>query len=129
MKSLLITLVLALGVGLWLLRDSPQLKRFTTQAKQAAEQATTAAPAKPDAKSAGLRKCKRGGDVLYTNEACPPGSQEQSVKDGSLSVLPAAPKPAAASASGGLPNVRDVLAPPSNEPSMKDKQMDKIIGQ
>lgn len=128
MKSLLITLVLALGLGLWFLRDSPQLSRFTSQAKQG----LTASPAPPSPKAAGLRKCRRGAEVTYTNEACPPGSQEQAVKEGSVSVLPAPPKPAtavAASGPGGLPHVRDVLAPPSNEPSMKDKQMDKIIGQ
>jgi hypothetical protein len=126
-KSLLLLLVLLLaGLAAWLMREPGSLARLTERAKQsvapALTSATSATSATPSTSSqsaspAGLRKCKRGSEVLYTNDKCPAGSQEDLVKGGSLSVLPAAPVVAAP--------VTDA----ASEPSMKDKRMDKIIGQ
>ncbi len=79
-----------------------------------------------------LRKCvAAGGRVLYTQEACPPGSRQETLGGGAVSVLPAAPPaPAAAASGGGLPNVRDALlgpgAPGGGE--LKERQMDRVIG-
>jgi hypothetical protein len=78
------------------------------------------------------RKCvAAGGSVLYTQEACPPGSREAAVTGGAVSVLPAAPpRPAAAASGGGLPNVRDALLGPGAQGAgdLKDRQMDRVIG-
>jgi hypothetical protein len=120
MKSLLVLLVaLLVGVGFWLLREPAQLARLMNSAQEGAKQMV--APAVTSVSSvtspaAGLRKCKRGGEVLYTNDKCPAGSQEEAVKGGSLTVLPAAPAVAA-------PN------PSASEPSIQEKRIDKIIGQ
>ncbi len=116
MKSLLLLLVaLLIGIGVWLMRDPAQFAKLAERAKPnlvpAISSTTTTATTGP------LRKCKRGSDVLYTNDKCPAGTQEDAVKGGSLSVLPAGP----------------VVAPPvsqaASEPSMQEKRMDKIIGQ
>jgi hypothetical protein len=114
MKSLLLLLVAILvGFGVWLLRDPAQLTKLSDRAKQSVAPAITSATTPT---TGPLRKCKRGSEVLYTNDKCPAGTQEDAVKGGSLSVLPAAP----------------VVAPPApsaSEPSMQEKRMDKIIGQ
>jgi len=38
-----------------------------------------------------LRKCIQGGRTVYTDEACPPDSQEQKVDRGAVTSLPRAP--------------------------------------
>lgn len=38
-----------------------------------------------------MRKCIQGGRTVYTDEACPPGSQEQKVEGGAVTSLPRAP--------------------------------------
>lgn len=75
-----------------------------------------------------LRKCVVQDEVLYTNGECPAGSRQQAVAGGSVSVLPAAPVAAPASAPRG-PNkhVRDLLVKP-DEVNIKDKRMEEIIG-
>jgi hypothetical protein len=118
-KSLLFLLVamlvgLGLGLGLWLMRDPAQLTKLTDRAKQSVAPAMTSATTST---TSPLRKCKRGNEVLYTNDKCPAGTQEDAVKGGSLSVLPAGPVVAPAVDQG------------ASEPSLKDKRMDKIIGQ
>jgi hypothetical protein len=114
MKSLLLLLVaLLVGLGVWLTREPGGLARLTDRAKQSAAPAVTSVTSSNNP----LRKCKRGSEVLYTNDKCPAGSQEDGVKGGSLSVLPAGP----------------VVAPPAAEaapePSLKEKRIDRIIGQ
>ncbi len=51
-------------------------------------------PDKPTGSNAGqavggLRKCRRGANVAYTDSACPPGSHEEAIGGGSLTVVPA----------------------------------------
>ncbi len=62
----------------------------------------------------GLRKCVRGSSVSYTDQPCPPGSKEQSVNKGVVTVVPgqapAAP-PANPLAGARLPNARDAMRP------------------
>ncbi|CAN5758075.1 hypothetical protein BH11PSE8_BH11PSE8_07640 [soil metagenome] len=38
---------------------------------------------------AGLHKCRSGATVVYADSPCPPGSQEEAIGGGSLTVLPA----------------------------------------
>lgn len=50
-----------------------------------------AAPVPADAASlAGPRprKCVQGGSVLYTDQPCPPGSTEQALEGGSITLMP-----------------------------------------
>lgn len=78
----------------------------------------------------GLRKCLKGQQVLYTDGACPEGSQAQAVDGGAVTVvpgqrpaLPALPALKAAS----VPTVREVLAPPGGT-DLREQRMEKIIG-
>ena len=38
----------------------------------------------------GVRKCKRGEQIIYTDDVCPPGSKDQAIVNGIINVLPAA---------------------------------------
>lgn len=90
----------ALGSAGWYFRDDPDLRRWLQQTAPglplngaAPSGAATAAP------PAGLHKCRSGAKVDYTSEPCPPGSVEQAIKGGSVTVVPAqAPAPASAPA-------------------------------
>ncbi len=64
--------------------------------------------------------------MLYTNSECPAGSRRQAIT-GSVSVLPAGPDAAPASAPQGPKHVRDLLVKP-DEVNIKDKRMEEIIG-
>jgi hypothetical protein len=113
-RSLLLLLVAMLvGIGVWLWRDPAQFARLAERAKPSLSPATSSGIT---ATTGPLRKCLRGSEVLYTNDNCPAGTQDVAIKGGALSVLPAAP----------------VVAPPApqaaSEPSMKEKQIDRIIG-
>ncbi len=68
--------------------------------------------------AAAMRKCLKAGRVTYTNELCPPGAKELAMGQGSLSVLPGQ-KPAAKV---------EGAATPGDAPSLKDQQMDRVIG-
>lgn len=82
----------------------------------------------PDADAAGMaRKCLVKGEVLYTNGKCPPGSHVQPVSGGTVSVMPAGPSAAPASASRRPAHVREWLVKP-DEVNLKDKRMEEIIG-
>lgn len=78
--------------------------------------------------ASGLRKCKKGGQVIYTDGECPAGSKEQAV-GGTVTVVPgqAATQPANAS-NGDKPraNVRDILLDP-RDADLREKRMDQII--
>ena len=78
---------------------------------------------------AGTRKCVDGPHVLYTNGDCPPGSREQRLDGGTLSVLPAAPvaeRAGAAEPAASASTVRDLALKPG-EPTLKEKAMDKAM--
>ena len=89
----------------------------------------SADPAAPTTQS--VRKCIQDGRAVYTDGDCPAGSRPQTIQTDRVTVLPAAPQPAAAAASAvgkRLPNVRDLLGTPADG-SLKDKQMDRVIGE
>ena len=69
----------------------------------------------------GVRKCKKGDSVVYTDQACPKGMQELRVVERQLTVLPSTPVP------------KKVNSPPqpsgAAEPSMRAKQMERVINQ
>jgi hypothetical protein len=72
----------------------------------------------------GLHKCLQADRVLYTDAPCPTGSRAQGVA-GQLSVVPAAPAPAGASApNGARPLLRQM-----DTGELRQRQMDAVIGQ
>jgi hypothetical protein len=54
-------------------------------------QGATGARGAASAPAPQLRKCIQGGRTVYTDEACPPDSQEQKVDRGAVTSLPRAP--------------------------------------
>lgn len=115
---------LALVAGLlWWQRDGV-LARL--QAARSQLGATVSAPPTAPAAATGARarRCNGAdGAVVYTNEACPPGTREQPLAGGSLSVLPAA-RPAEAPASA-KPLLRQ-LAPDADGPTIKERMADRL---
>lgn len=63
--------------------DSLPPEKKTAQGAAAGARGAASAPAPQ------LRKCLQGGRTVYTDEACPPGSQEQKV-EGSVTSFPRA---------------------------------------
>jgi len=53
------------------------------------------------ASSGELRKCVNGKQVTYSNAGCPPGSTEQPVKAGTVTVVPGTPAPPPSAAASG----------------------------
>ena len=75
----------------------------------------------------GARKCLVKGEVLYTNGECPPGSHQQPVSGGTLSVMPAGPSAASGPSPHRPPHVRELLVKP-DEVNLKDRRMEEVIG-
>lgn len=69
----------------------------------------------------GVRKCKKGASVIYTDQACPLGMQDLRVVERELTVLPGNPAPK---------SVKSPLQPePTAEPSLRARQMERVINQ
>jgi hypothetical protein len=69
----------------------------------------------------GVRKCKKGSTVIYTDPSCPTGMQDLRVKERELTVLPSTPVPK---------TVKSPLQPDGTlEPSIRAKQMERVINQ
>ncbi len=81
--------------------------------------------------TSGIHKCKVGASVIYTDAPCEKPGAEQALGGGSVTVVKGQrPSTSPASETGSQPNVRDLLVgrPNPNEPSLKDQQMDRVIG-
>ncbi len=69
----------------------------------------------------GVRKCKKGSSVIYTDQPCPKGMQDLRVVERELTVLPSTPVPK---------KVSSPLQPDGPaEPSIRAKQMERVINQ
>jgi hypothetical protein len=69
----------------------------------------------------GVRKCKKGSTVIYTDQICPKGMQDLRVVERPLTVLPSTPVPKP---------VKSPLQPDGTpEPSIRAKQMERVINQ
>lgn len=136
-KVLLVTLV-AVGAGAaWYLQDTPTVRGVTSTVKAGIDK-TGIASAVPEALNAkpgtaGLRKCVRGTTVSYVDTPCPPGSKEQPIKQDIVTVVPGQPvaKPAsdATTGSDAPKTILERLAPTEKGESLKEKMMNKAIGQ
>lgn len=96
----------------------------TAQAEEAPQQVSRKA-------TSGIHKCKVGASVIYTDAPCEKPGAEQALKGGSVTVVKGQrPSATPSSDTGSQPNVRDLLVgrPNPNEPSLKDQQMDRVIG-
>jgi hypothetical protein len=69
-----------------------------------------------------LRKCQKGGEISYTNSICPPGTKEVKMANGTVSVVEGQ-KPAPAGNGAKKPDG----APDKDEPSIRDKMIDRAI--
>ncbi len=81
--------------------------------------------------TSGIHKCKVGASVIYTDAPCEKPGTERALGGGSVTVVKGQrPSASASSEAGSQPNVRDMLVgrPNPNEPSLKDQQMDRVIG-
>jgi hypothetical protein len=83
--------------------------------------------------SPGLKKCRRGERIVYTDSWCPEGSTPVSIDRGTVNVVqPAVPATAArvpgspAGQPGRLPHARDVLTN-TDEPSIRDQHLERTI--
>ena len=78
--------------------------------------------------ASGLRKCRKGNQVTYTDGDCPAGSKEQTV-GGTVTVVPGQTVTQSSHTSGTdklHANVRDILLDP-RDANLRDKRMDQII--
>ncbi|MFZ4550999.1 MAG: hypothetical protein ACOYNB_04175 [Aquabacterium sp.] len=108
-------------------RHTPPTIQFDNDPKSAARPSAEATEVSPKA-PAGVRKCKQGDSVVYTDGECPKGSREQAVSGGSVTVVPGQATPAATASGNKLPHARDLLAPKDDgSASLRDQAMDRVI--
>ena len=77
----------------------------------------------------GMRKCKKGAQVIYTDGDCPVGSKELDIHGGSVTVVPGqspVSKLADSAQSASRPNVRDLLVDPKGA-NLQEKRIEQII--
>lgn len=131
-----VSAVVVVGALAWLMADNARLRAGVASASPAASNAQSATPDANPAVQQGVRKCRTRSGVEYTTGACPPGSTEQAIARGSVTVVEL-PRPSVADSvsqaltpSGKpLPNARDVLAPTEPGPSLREKQIDAVVNQ
>jgi hypothetical protein len=84
--------------------------------------------------SPGLKKCRQGDKLVYTDGPCPAGSKPETISGNVNVVSMPKPAPAQAAAAPGkpasgalarLPNVRDALHDPG--PTIREKAMERAI--
>lgn len=95
--------------------DNGTVRQYETPASGKAKKANEPLPV------GAMRKCVRGGDISYTNNACPVGSIEQPLSKGTITVLSAPPTP---------PKLAPAPpAPPVPEPTLRQKSVDRALNQ
>ena len=141
--SSLLILVVILAGSAWTLRDSEFAQRLMAEVPRSLpfrfdRDARVTAPADGSNKlgnsiSAGLRKCKRGAEVLYTNAngPCPAGTTEEMMSGGTVTSV-AMPKPVILptpkdEAPKNPPTVKDLLAP-GEDINLTERRMEQVLG-
>ncbi len=138
MKALFVFLALVLGATVaWRYKDAGLMHSITEQEEQARPTLkfdngssvvpTDAQPAVGAAARSGIHKCKKGSVVTYTDAPCELSKHEQAMAGGTVTVVkgqrPAAPAPAAA----GSQALLRTLAGNPNEPSLRDKAIERAV--
>ena len=124
-KTIIVVLVVvALAGAGWYFRDSAELGAMlggikkeidsihVDNGERVGKDGKSLSPDKKGAaaKAAGnLRKCMAGEKVTYTDEACPPGSREQPISSGNVTVMPAT------RAADGASPANSAKAPPNEQ--------------
>jgi len=75
---------------------------------------------------AGARKCMSASSVSYTDGDCPPGSREQALTGGSLTVVAGAPIAGRAGGPAASAARLRSLALEPGEPTLRERQMDRL---
>lgn len=78
-------------------------------------------------KVGGMRKCKKGREVIYTDGDCPTGSKELGMNGGSLTVVQSPSDTATPEKDTPRPNVRNLLVDPEKDAELRNKRMDRIV--
>jgi hypothetical protein len=140
-KTLFWTLLLGLIASFgWHYREAPFIQRWlnppppvVTQERtwrdDALERPAAAQPAQAaqtvQKSTGGMRKCRQGASVVYTDGDCPAGSQEHSV-GGTVTVLKDQRKLVNAAKT---PQSADTALPLTEDPVMRAKRMEQVIDQ
>ncbi len=100
--------------------DNGTVRQYETSPPEQARKGTVPMP------EGALRKCVRGAEVSYTNHPCPAGSQEHALKQGTLTVLSAPPKPAPTSPQSPQPMTPQPTTP---EATLRQQATDRTLKQ
>ena len=145
---LLVSLVIGTAGALWYFKDVPSVRSATSNVSAIATNVSAKLGVNDSASSgvsasaapsnaSGLRKCVRGESVSYVDTPCPPGSKEQSIRKDLVTVVPGQ-APAQAHTADTTRNagqaerpktVLEMLAPPEKGESLKEKMMNRAVGQ
>lgn len=148
-KSFLLgSLVIGAVGALWYFKDVPSVRSATSNISATATNVSAKLGLNDTASSGvnasaapsnagGLRKCVKGDAVSYVDTPCPPGSKEQSIRKDLVTVVPAQAS-AQTNAADATRNpgqterpktVLEMLAPPEKGESLKEKMMNRAVGQ
>lgn len=133
--------VLALAALGWLVADALRSRAAAPSAAAVAGAPAARTPPGNLAVQEGVRKCRTRRGIEYTTSPCPPGSTEQAIDKGSVTVVDL-PRPGVADRVGDaltpsgqtlpnkpLPNARDLLVPPEPGPSLREQRIDAVVNQ
>lgn len=138
-KGMAVLMVLSVG---WKYKDAALVQEWLAPSRTQARPAIkfdNDAPGEAPASSAlehtpsrtglaGVRKCRQGETVIYTDGDCPAGSREFAVTGGAVTVVPGqSTLNAPALPSGRLPHAREVLLPDDGSARLRDQAMERVI--
>lgn len=117
----ILVVLLLLAASAWRYRDAPFWREWVGSARPApgspariefengSNRDATGVTRVVPRQAAGPRKCRQGERVVYTDGACPPGTKEIEIAQGTLNVvsMPRAASAAPAPASAPLPGMAD----------------------
>lgn len=115
----IVALAALVAAGLWVARDSALLRGLRP--------AGLALPSSAQPAATGARKCVGGDRVVYTDGACPAGTQARAMDGGSLSVLPAAPAAARPQAPASVQTPLRRLAGEGGAPDQNERRVEQAL--
>lgn len=147
LKTILIATVVALLLAMaWKFKDSEAVRSLLDKAQERVKKiefdngtVRSSAPASAPSSSgttkgkaiSGVRKCKRGEQIIYTDDVCPPGSIDLAIVNGSVNMLPAAIARDDVPINSGEPKNSTPKDMNSNVPpqTLRDKMVERAINQ
>lgn len=126
-RALITVLLVLAALGLAWQQRAPLQAWFGASVTRVEQMSRSAAdPGASKDAPGGLRKCVKGQQVSYTNAACPPGTTEQAVTAGTVTVVPATPVPKASDAASGPSGLHKALDM-TRDDTLRDKIMQRQI--